>query len=206
MENEKFCQRLSEIQAELKAPKGQYNEFGKYSYRSCEDILEAVKPLLAKRQLVLTITDELTMIGNRYYVKATARIEDELNYGNAVSVSAYAREAESKKGMDESQITGSASSYARKYALNGLLLIDDTRDADTRDNKEDKPAPKAEELASDLPDTEVNNAEDYACSDCNAELKQGVFQYSLNHYGRPLCFSCQKKHPKTKKEVAEAMK
>ena len=116
---------LSKIQKEMKAPKGQYNSFGKYKYRSCEDILEAVKPYL--NGTVLYISDEMILIGERYYIKATATIR---NGEDAVSVTAYAREEVDKKGMDSSQITGAASSYARKYALNGLLLIDDTKDSD----------------------------------------------------------------------------
>ena len=121
--------KLNEIQQHLKAPKNQFNAFGKYKYRSCEDILEAVKPLLGEATLV--INDEIVAIGNRVYVKATATLKEA---ENEVSVSAYAREAEAKKGMDEAQITGATSSYARKYALNGLFLIDDTKDADTQDN------------------------------------------------------------------------
>jgi len=120
---------LAEIQKKLKAPKNQHNNFGNYNYRSCEDILEAVKPLLD--DMWLTINDEIVPVGNRYYIKATATLH---GTDTEISVSAYAREEETKKGMDASQITGSASSYARKYALNGLFLIDDTKDADTRDN------------------------------------------------------------------------
>lgn len=123
--------KLTEIQKKLKAPKNQFNSFGRYNYRSCEDILEAVKPLLDGA--ILTLSDELVNIGDRYYVKATATIKD---YMEVFSVSAYAREPQEKKGMDESQITGTASSYARKYALNGLFLIDDTKDADTDEYKE----------------------------------------------------------------------
>lgn len=117
---------LTEIQKKLKAPKSNYNSFGKYNYRSCEDILEAVKPLLGDNTLILS--DEVVQIGDRIYVKATAVFRDG---ATETRVSAFAREAESKKGMDESQVTGTASSYARKYALNGLFLIDDTKDADT---------------------------------------------------------------------------
>ena len=119
---------LIAIQSELKAPKGQYNSFGKYKYRSAEDILEAVKPLLAKNGCTLTLSDELELIGDRYYIKATATLRGE---NESESVTAYAREEAEKKGMDGSQITGTASSYARKYALNGLFCIDDTKDADT---------------------------------------------------------------------------
>jgi hypothetical protein len=117
--------RLAEIQQTLKAPKSQHNKFGGYKYRNCEDILQAVKPLLG--DLVLTLNDTITQIGDRYYIQATATLSD----GDAsITATAYAREEEVKKGMDSSQITGSASSYARKYALNGLLAIDDTKDAD----------------------------------------------------------------------------
>ena len=116
---------LSKIQKEMKAPKSQFNAFGKYKYRSCEDILEAVKPFL--NGTVLYVSDEMVLIGERYYIKATATLR---NGDEAVSVTAYAREEAEKKGMDSSQITGAASSYARKYALNGLFLIDDTKDSD----------------------------------------------------------------------------
>lgn len=117
---------LAEIQQNLKAPKGQFNKFGGYKYRSCEDILEAVKPLLG--DAIITISDEILMVGERHYVKAIATFK---NKDAEISVTAYAREPDQKKGMDASQITGAASSYARKYALNGLLLIDDNKDADT---------------------------------------------------------------------------
>jgi len=119
---------LSIIQIELKAPKGQFNSFGKYKYRSCEDIVEAVKPVLRKYNFALIITDDIVLIGERYYVKATAKIS---NGTITYSATAFAREEETRKGMDGSQVTGSASSYARKYALNGLFAIDDTKDADS---------------------------------------------------------------------------
>jgi len=120
--------KLTQIQSELKAPKNQYNSFGKYKYRNCEDILEAVKPLLAKYDCKLIITDEVINVGDRYYIKATAKFKSE---DGVIEVSAMAREEESKKGMDASQVSGAASSYARKYCLNGLFLIDDTKDADS---------------------------------------------------------------------------
>lgn len=122
---------LKAIQAELKAPKNQHNNFGNYNYRSAEDILEAVKPLLAEHGAVMTISDEIVMIGTRFYVKATCTFTDSDNA--TVAVTAFAREPESKKASDESQITGAASSYARKYALNGLFLIDDAKDADSNE-------------------------------------------------------------------------
>ena len=136
-----FIEKIVAIQSELKAPKGQYNSFGKYNYRSCEDILEGVKPLLTKHGLVLTIQDSIDLIGDRFYVKATATITDGKD---EISTSAYARESLDKKGMDASQVTGATSSYARKYALNGLLAIDDTKDADTMDNSK-KPVQQTQE-------------------------------------------------------------
>lgn len=119
---------LIAIQAELKAPKGNFNSFGKYKYRSCEDILEAVKPICAKHNALLTLSDKTVQAGDRYYIEATAKLQTKESVFEAT---AYAREEETKKGMDASQITGTASSYARKYALNGLFCIDDTKDADT---------------------------------------------------------------------------
>lgn len=123
-----ITEKIIHVQKELKAPKGQYNSFGNYKYRSAEDILEAVKPLNAEQGLLLTLTDEPILVGEWHYIKATAKIADGKEY---ITVTAYARESENKKGMDHSQVTGTASSYARKYALNGLYLIDDTKDADT---------------------------------------------------------------------------
>lgn len=120
---------LIQIQSQLKAPKKNRNSFGGYNYRSCEDILEAVKPICHSLKCWINICDEIVEVGGRIYVKATATIFNE--QGQSFSASAYAREEETKKGMDAAQITGSASSYARKYALNGLLAIDDTKDADT---------------------------------------------------------------------------
>lgn len=131
--------KLIIIQGELKAPKGQYNSFGKYKYRSAEDILESVKPLNAEQGLLLTLTDKPVLVGEWNYIEATARLSDG---ENSLFVTAYARESENKKGMDHSQITGTASSYARKYALNGLYLIDDTKDADTDEytnNQQNRP-------------------------------------------------------------------
>lgn len=119
---------LSHIQVELKAPKNLYNSFGKYKYRNAESILEAAKPLCAKHGCTMTVSDEVILIGSRYYIKATATVQDK--DGNAASTTALAREDETKKGMDGAQITGTASSYARKYALNGLFCIDDTKDPD----------------------------------------------------------------------------
>lgn len=142
-ENQKYI-TLTKVQSELKAPKGQFNKFGNYKYRSCEDILEAVKPLLSKHGASITVSDEIVSIGDRIYVKATAKF---VCLGGQIDVSAFAREEEQQKGMASAQITGSTSSYARKYALNGLLLIDDTQDDDAsnkhgKDEQDKKPEPK----------------------------------------------------------------
>lgn len=149
---------LEKIQNKLKAPKNQFNAFGKYHYRSCEDILEALKPILADHNATLTISDSIENIGNRYYVKATATLG--IKDKGTVSVTAYAREEEDKKGMDGSQITGAASSYARKYALNGLFLIDDTKDADTQDNTKEtaRKAPEPQKQEQPKPQTQQINS------------------------------------------------
>ena len=131
--------KLIEVQTKLKAPKNQYNSFGKYSYRNCEDILEALKPILKEVGATIIISDEVVPVNERYYVKATVKFID-TETGEAVEASANAREEDNKKGMDSSQLTGSTSSYARKYALNGLFAIDDTKDSDFTNthDKEDK--------------------------------------------------------------------
>ena len=146
METKKIYEKLAKVQAELKAPKGQFNSFGKYHYRSQEDILEAVKPILSRQGMTINLTDDIVLVGERYYVKSTATVSDGTD---TISVTAFAREPNEKKGMDESQITGTASSYARKYALNGLFAIDDTKDSDaeeqpktTIEKREATPLPK----------------------------------------------------------------
>lgn len=128
-----LIKKLSEIQRKLKAPKGQFNSFGKYAYRNCEDILEALKPLL--KDVILTITDEVVLIGDRFYIKATAQVTDG---ETTISTVAFARECDSRKGMDDAMLTGSTSSYARKYALNGLFCIDDNRDPDVTTIEDEK--------------------------------------------------------------------
>lgn len=140
----KFIEKLSKIQADLNAPKNLYNKFGKYSYRSAEGILESVKPMLKEYILALTINDEIVEVGDRIYVKATATITDGENKS---STTAWAREPEDKKGMDASQITGSTSSYARKYALNGLFCIDDNKDPDATNTHGEKEPVAAKEKA-----------------------------------------------------------
>lgn len=149
MDNSKIHEALMAVQSELKAPKGQMNTFGGYKYRSCEDILEAVKPILKAHSLVLRLSDKLVIVDSWHYIEATATVESQ--DGATYTVTAYAREPEFKKGMDDSQITGTASSYARKYALNGLFCIDDTKDADTDEyqkqttSRANKPAQKQTE-------------------------------------------------------------
>lgn len=154
-----FLKRVSEVQQKLKAPKGQYNSFGGYNYRSCEDILEAVKPICAEHSMLLNLSDEIVNVGERYYIKATAKLYD-LESDAVISSTALAREAQTKKGMDDSQITGTASSYARKYALNGLFNIDDTKDADTDEYR--KNSQKAETAKAESP---------IMCSKCGKEVK-----------------------------------
>ncbi len=128
-------EKLLKIQSSISVPKNQYNKFGNYDYRSCEDILSALKPILAEQKCTMTVKDDLVMVGERYYIKSTATLIDCESAEN-ISNESYAREEDSKKGMDSSQITGTASSYARKYALNGLLLLDDIKDADANENQE----------------------------------------------------------------------
>lgn len=189
MENLGIYEKLSAIQQELKAPKGQYNSFGKYKYRSCEDILEAVKPICAKHKTTLVLLDSISEINGRFYVTAQAQLHD-CESDNAVTATAYAREPEKKTGMDESQITGTASSYARKYALNGLFCIDDTKDADTDEYKQQEQKAKPSKAA-----------EKPVCKDCGKPIypvTHGGKTYSvaeiaenaINTYKAPLCWSC----------------
>ena len=154
---------LAKIQSLIKAPKGQFNSFGKYKYRSCEDIVEAVKPVINQLGFYLTLSDEIVEIGGRFYVKATATIS---NGTESFSVSAFAREEESKKGMDGSQVTGASSSYARKYALNGLFAIDDTKDSDATNIGKDEPTAEEKTLLwklvfkTDMNEDEMQKAHD----------------------------------------------
>lgn len=180
-------EKLMNIQVELKAPKSQYNNFGKYSYRNLEDILEALKPLLIKYKAFINISDEIVMIGDRYYVKATATIVNSEESGE-ISAIAYAREDDTKKGMDLSQLTGSTSSYARKYALNGLFAIDDTKDSDTTNthgNNAEPTAPVKNNTPKDnLTDAQIKRL--YAIGksrdvDKAAIDKSIITQYKKNH-------------------------
>lgn len=201
-------EKLMNIQQELKCNKGQYNSFGKYKYRSCEDILESVKPLLKKHKCILTINDELLVFGDnnaihyeetyydkelkdentrhviaggqRFYIKATATITD-IEKGESISNTAYAREEEDKKGMDGSQITGTASSYARKYALNGLFAIDDTKDADT-----DEYANQTKSKTTTNKTTTKKDTTDYRkklithCNQTDLDMNEIAKEYKLN--------------------------
>lgn len=178
-------EKLALVQKALKAPKNQRNNFGNYNYRSCEDILEAVKPLLAANELTLTISDDIVAVNDRIYVKATATL---YHKDEGLSVSAFAREEESKKGMDASQVTGAASSYARKYALNGLFCIDDTKDSDAT-NTHGKEEPKANQ---------------FKCESCGNVLKPYIgangkevsirahAEGSKKKFGKVLCLDCIK--------------
>lgn len=157
---------LIAIQSELKAPKSQFNKFGGYKYRKAEDILEAVKPLLNKQKCTLTITDDIVMVGNRIYVKATATIKNEK--GEFETTTGWAREEETKKGMDGSQITGASSSYARKYALNGLFAIDDNADSDTTNNGQHQAA--QQQTQTQQPTAQQTASPQYHPSDLNEGL------------------------------------
>jgi len=182
-------EKLLNIQAELKAPKNQYNDFGKYHYRSCEDILEGLKPVLAKHQAAVTISDEIVIIGDRYYVKATATLID-VEKGDKVEVSAYAREDEQKKGMDASQLTGSTSSYARKYALNGLFAIDDTKDSDATNKHDTGQTKKPKEQTKKTDDTENDLASEkqlkyiYALAKQKNYSPESMASYIKGAYGK----------------------
>lgn len=184
-------EKLAAIQQGLQAPKSQYNSFGGYNYRSCEDVLTAVKPLLSENKCVLTLDDSIVEVGGRVYVKATATLTDANNLPgpSSISVTAYAREEETKKGMDASQVTGAASSYARKYALNGLFCIDDAKDSDaTNTHGQEKPQQKRENrpVSEDSPFA-------LTCVDCGAKINDAERDWSVRKYGRPLCRNCQKK-------------
>lgn len=205
-------QKLIEIQKELKAPKSQFNSYGKYNYRSCEDILEAVKPLTTSRGLALILYDKIVNVGDRYYVEGHAKLID-AETGEFVDVPALSRESETKKGMDDSQVTGTASSYARKYALNGLFCIDDSKDADTdayRNQQNNAPSnqqPKQKQVQQPQ-----QQEQQFVCADCGTpfkpcavKLKDGSAKYmtaedvyklskSKNADGVARCSACMAKN------------
>ena len=187
-----LSEKLNRIQVELKAPKDKLNKFGGYNYRSAEGILEALKPLLKTYGVYVTLSDEIAEVGGRIYVKATARVTDIIS-DSYVESYGFAREAENKKGMDEAQVTGATSSYARKYALNGLFLLDDTKDADTdeyaiqtkAEPKKATPAPKATATL--------------ICERCNKPITSigkhspsDVAEQTRAKFGKQLCYECGK--------------
>lgn len=198
-----FNKRLAALQAELKAPKSQYNSFGKYRYRSCEDILEAVKPLCVKYGMALGVTDDIIQVGERIYVRATAVLRD-AESDQLHAAAGFAREPDTKKGMDDSQITGTASSYARKYALNGLLCIDDSKDADTDEHRTEvqKKSPEpAKAAAPAIPKL--------TCQRCKKEILERVVrgvkytpaviaEKSNEMYSQQMCWDCM---AEVKKEI-----
>lgn len=184
---------LIAIQSELKAPKSQFNKFGGYKYRKAEDILEAVKPLLAKQKCTLIITDDVILIGNRIYVKATATIKNEKD--ECETTNGWAREEETKKGMDGSQITGASSSYARKYALNGLFAIDDNADSDTTNDGQHQEA--QQQTQTQQPAAQQTASSQYHPSDLNEGLgylsrcvSKDNLLWVIQHY-QPLCSNTQ---------------
>lgn len=205
--------KLVNVQSDLKAPKGQYNSFGKYKYRSCEDILEAVKPHLKKNGLALVVKDEIVEIAGRIYVKATAKVIDE--NGAEISTTAFAREPQEKKGMDDSQVTGSSSSYARKYALNGLFAIDDNKDADSiSEQKENtktdkKTSSSSKKKAEEMPQQPIQELPDDFCTICRLPImdfsgknnngdpvtytKQMIIDTSRARFKAPICMDCMMK-------------
>lgn len=178
-------EKLGAIQQALKAPKSEYNDFGKYKYRTAEGILESVKPLLADNKCVLLLKDGIETAEGRVYIRATATLVDvEAAENGSVETVAFAREEETKKGMDASQVTGAASSYARKYALNGLFCIDDNKDSDFTNH-----TPKES-----FPDETRSKASDFPfCQDCGARIDERVRKYSVDKFGVALCRDCQKR-------------
>ena len=193
--------KLLQIQTSLKAPKSQYNKFGNYNYRNCEDILEAVKPLLKELNTVIVITDDIIFLEGRFYVKATAKLID-IEDGTSIENVAFAREEESKTKMDGSQITGASSSYARKYALNGLFAIDDTRDSDTTNKGENSDKKQKQAIKS----TSRNNT--VVCPKCGGEMKENITMKTgnvispeefISRYG--MCDKCKKKEKENLKNA-----
>ena len=196
--------KLLQIQTSLKAPKSQYNKFGNYNYRNCEDILEALKPLLKELNTVIVITDDIIFLEGRFYIKATAKLID-IEDGTSIENVAFAREEESKKGMDASQVTGASSTYARKYALNGLFAIDDTKDSDTTNNtnSDENSEKKQKTRSKNVVQLQIDKV---ICPKCGVEMKGSVTTKSgkvlspekfVAQYG--MCDQCKKKE----KEVLE---
>lgn len=192
--------KLNRIQTQIKAPKNMYNSFGKYKYRNAEGILEAVKPYLERERCVLLLSDEIEPIGSYIYVRTTAKIID-CTDNQSITVFASARESQDKKGMDDSQMTGTASSYARKYALNGLFLLDDTKDADTDEYAQERKARRAASAKKQNP----AESDAVICAQCGEDIRDvvkkdgetwaagDVAMYAQKRFGRPLCAGCQRK-------------
>lgn len=179
-------EKLLTVQSELKAPKNQFNQFGKYNYRNAEDILEAVKPLCAAQKALIYLSDSPEYIQGRFYIRAEATFVD-VESGEKISLTSYAREDDVKKGMDGAQITGASSSYARKYALGGLLAIDDGKDADTLPPSapqppESKPKQKCQNCGRNILDAKNRSGEVWKAAD--------IAVYTKNVYGKPLCIGC----------------
>lgn len=187
-------EKLLMVQSELKAPKNQHNNFGNYNYRSAEDILEAVKPLCAIHKATITLSDKPVFISPRFYIEATATFTDVEN-SDHISVTAYAREDDSKKGMDGAQVTGAASSYARKYALNGLLCVDDTKDADGLPPQQRQNQMKCEVCGKPIKDSKKRNGDPWPAAD--------IVNFSTSRFGRCLCPGCQRKAFETQKEASQ---
>lgn len=193
-------EKIFAVQQSLVAPKDQFNSFGKYKYRSCEGILEALKPLLKQNKMMVLLSDEVKEIGHRVYVEATATAID-IETGEKVQATASAREEDAKKGMDASQVTGASSSYARKYALSGLFAIDDNKDSDVTNTSTKEPLKTDDFKLSFAPDGNLY------CEDCNSviggvTLKSGAYTAkdvavrSLKKHGKQYCYQCQKNHEK----------
>lgn len=184
----KINAQLREVQQKLKAPKGQTNTFGNYKYRSCEDILEAVKPLLGEQGLTLVISDDIMQIGERIYVTAEAKVTND--DGDFVSNKAFAREPDDKRGMDASQITGTASSYARKYALNGLFAIDDTKDADTDEYQRRTQSKQSQSVTCELCHQQIKPMAKRGGGEMSPEA---VAKWTRAKTGLTVCGDCYKK-------------
>ena len=185
--------KLSHIQQNLKAPKDQFNSFGGYKYRSCESILEALKPLLAQTNTTISFDDSIMECGGRVYVMAAVTLRDTDNPDDYIMVSAYAREEETKKGMDASQVTGAASSYARKYALNGLFCIDDNKDSDATNTHGKEPVGGSNPPPRNTGTNEPLGGFIPKCVACGVKITDAEHDYSVKKYKRPLCRTCQKK-------------
>ena len=194
-------EKLLALQAEIKAPKNLYNSFGGFSYRNAEAILESAKPILKSLMLCLVISDEVVEVAGRPYVKATAIIsETKSDIPETITATAYARIPDSKKGMDDAQLTGAASSYARKYALNGLFLLDDTKDADSNEYHEETSAPKTKaqpKKAAPAPAETPTAQAVFICEDCKKPIQprgqasaEAIARKSKSDFGRCLCVAC----------------